>query len=122
MVTMFRGRHDIREEQASQHEHRKSGNGDANDINSVAQSIPGPAVLEIEKLITQLHDMRDHLVYERQRVERAITECAQMSRRRPSLRRSSPRTWQNGPPRTDGPTARPPQYRKLRVKDPNPLS
>ncbi len=93
MVTMFRGRHENREEQASQHEHRngnvmpqiesefrelvrrrgvhlraESGNGDA-----------GPAVLEIEKLITQLHDMRDHLVYERQRVERAITEYAQMS-------------------------------------------
>ncbi len=104
MVTMFRGRHENREEQASQHEHRngnvmpqiesefrelvrrrgvhlraESGNGDANDINSVAQSISGPAVLEIEKLITQLHDMRDHLVYERQRVERAITEYAQMS-------------------------------------------
>jgi len=98
MVTMFRGRHENREEQASQHEHRngnvmpqiesefrelvrrrgvhlraESGNGDA------AQSISGPAVLEIEKLITQLHDMRDHLVYERQRVERAITEYAQMS-------------------------------------------
>jgi len=104
MVTMFRGRHENREEQASQHEHRngnvmpqiesefrelvrrrgvhlraESGNGDANDISSVAQSISGPAVLEIEKLITQLHDMRDHLVYESQQVERAITEYAQMS-------------------------------------------
>jgi uncharacterized membrane protein len=105
MVTMFRGRHEKREGQALQHEHpngdvmpqiesefrelvrrrafpkarTESGNGDANDINSLAQSISGPAVLEIEKLITQLHDIRDHLVYERQRVERAIIEYAQMS-------------------------------------------
>jgi hypothetical protein len=105
MVTMFRGRHENREEQASQDEHRngdvmpqienefrelvrrrgvprlraESGNGDANDVNSLAQNISGPAVVEIEKLITQLHDMRDHLVHESHRVERAITEYAQMS-------------------------------------------
>jgi hypothetical protein len=101
---MFRGRHENREEQALQHEHRnghvmpqiesefrelvqrsiprlraESGNGSVNEVNSLAQSISGPAVLEIEKLITQLHDMRDHLVHESQRVERAITEYAQMS-------------------------------------------
>jgi len=45
----------------------------------LAQSISGPALLEIEKLITQLHDMRDHLVYERQRVERTLTEYAQLN-------------------------------------------
>jgi hypothetical protein len=57
----------------------ESGNGGVKDLNSVAQSISGPAVLEIEKLISQLHDMRDHLVYESQRVERAIADYAQMS-------------------------------------------
>jgi hypothetical protein len=36
-------------------------------------------VLEIDKLIAQLQDVRDHLVNEGQRVERAITEYAQMS-------------------------------------------
>jgi hypothetical protein len=104
MMAMFRGRHENRQEPA-EHENRnghllpgiedefrelvrrrgiprvraESGNGGVNDVNSLAQSISGPAVLEIEKLITQLHDKRDHLVYERQRVERAITEYAQMS-------------------------------------------
>jgi hypothetical protein len=101
---MFRGRHENREEQALQYEHRnghvmpqiesefrelvqrsiprlraESANGGVNEVNSLAQSISGPAVLEIEKLITQLHDMRDHLVYESQRVERAIADYAQMS-------------------------------------------
>jgi hypothetical protein len=104
MGTMFRGRHENRQEPAEleyrnghvlhqvESEFRElvrrqgirklpaeSGNGGVNDVNSLTQSISGPAVLEIEKLITQLQDMRDHLTYERQRVERAITEYAQMS-------------------------------------------
>jgi PleD family two-component response regulator len=57
----------------------KSGNGGLNDVNSLAQSISGPVVLEIEKLIVQLQAVRDHLVNEGQRVQRAITEYAQMS-------------------------------------------
>jgi hypothetical protein len=98
---MFRGRHENRQEPAI-HENRnghvlpeiesefrelvrrrkvgaESGTGGVNEVNSLAQSISGPAVLEIEKLITQLQDMRDHLVYESQRVERAIADYAQMS-------------------------------------------
>jgi len=35
--------------------------------------------LEIDKLIAQLQDVCDHLVNEGQRVQRAITEYAQMS-------------------------------------------
>ncbi len=59
----------------------ESGNGNAgvNDFTSLAQSISGPAVLEIDKLIAQLQDVCDHLVNEGQRVQRAITEYAQMS-------------------------------------------
>jgi hypothetical protein len=104
MATVFRGRHENREEGPAEHERRnghllpgiesefrelvqrniprlraESGNGGVKDLNSVAQSISGPAVLEIDKLISQLHDMRDHLVYESHRVERAIADYAQMS-------------------------------------------
>jgi hypothetical protein len=105
---MFRGRHENRQEPAI-HENRnghvlpeiedefrelvrrrgirspgvraESGNGNAaaNDLTSLAQSISGPAVLEIDKLIAQLQDVGDHLVNEGQRVQRAITEYAQMS-------------------------------------------
>ena len=105
---MFRGRHENRQEPAI-HESRnghvlpeiedefrelvrrrgirspgvraESGNGNAgvNDFTSLAQSISGPAVLEIDKLMAQLQDVRDHLVNEGQRVERAIAEYAQMS-------------------------------------------
>jgi len=59
----------------------ESGNGNAgvNDFTSLAQSISGPTVLEIDKLIAQLQDMCHHLVNEGQRVQRAITEYAQMS-------------------------------------------
>jgi hypothetical protein len=101
MGAMFRGRHENRQE-PGELEHRnghvlpqiesefrelvrrrkvgaESGTGGVNEVNSVAQSISGPAVLEIEKLITRLQDMRDHLVYESQRVERAIADYAQMS-------------------------------------------
>jgi hypothetical protein len=56
-----------------------NGNGCINDLNSVAQGISGPAVLEIDKLIAKLQDVRDYLVNEGQRVQRAITEYAQMS-------------------------------------------
>src|SRR5262249_10120263 len=105
---MFRGRHENRQEPGI-HENRnghvlpeiedefrelvsrrgirssgvraESGNGNAaiNDLTSLAQSISGSAVLEIDKLIAQLQDVFDHLVNEGQRVQRAITEYAQMS-------------------------------------------
>jgi PleD family two-component response regulator len=105
IVTMFRARHENRVEQAAEHEHRnghllpqiesefhelvrprgipkvgaESGNGGVKDVNSLTQSISGPVVLEIDKLIVQLQDVRDHLVNEGQRVQRAISEYAQMS-------------------------------------------
>ena len=34
---------------------------------------------EIEKVILQLQDLRDHLIHESQQVQRAITEYAQLS-------------------------------------------
>jgi hypothetical protein len=104
---MFRGRHENRQEPAIQNRNghvlpeiedefrelvrrrgfrspgvrAESGNGDADvsDLTSLAQSISGPAVLEIDKLIAQLQDVCDHLVNEGQRVQRAITEYAQRS-------------------------------------------
>jgi hypothetical protein len=104
MVAMFRGRHE-RQEQLTQHDNRngyvlpeiesefrelvrrrsipkvraESDNGAGDDLNSLTQSISGAVVLEIEKLIVQLQDVRDHLVNEGQRVQRAVTEYAQMS-------------------------------------------
>jgi len=103
MVSLFRGRYENRQEQLTQHENRNghllpgienefrelvrrrgvakadSGNGAGDNLNSLTQSVSGPVVLEIEKLIVQLQDVRDHLVNEGQRVQRAITEYAQMS-------------------------------------------
>jgi hypothetical protein len=103
MVTMFRRRHENRQEQLIEHRsghllpeiedefrelvrrrgipkvRTESGNGGGDDLNSLAQSISGPVVLEIENLIVQLQDARDHLVNEGQRLQRAITEYAHMS-------------------------------------------
>jgi hypothetical protein len=103
MVSLFRGRYENRQEQLTQQENRNghllpgienefrelvrrrgvakadSGNGAGDNLNSLTQSVSGPVVLEIEKLIVQLQDVRDHLVNEGQRVQRAVTEYAQMS-------------------------------------------
>jgi len=105
MLTMFRGRHENRQEQLTELDNRnghllpgiesefrelarrqgipklrtESGNGAGDDLNSLTQSISGAVVLEIEKLIVQLQDVRDHLVNEGQRVQRAITKYAQTS-------------------------------------------
>ena len=57
----------------------ESGNGSVTNLNSLAQSISGPSVREIEKVILQLQDLRDHLIHESQRIQRAITEYAQLS-------------------------------------------
>src|SRR6266536_2095361 len=57
----------------------ESGNGSVTNLNSLAQSISGPSVREIEKVILQLQDLRDHLIHESQQVQRAITEYAQLS-------------------------------------------
>jgi hypothetical protein len=57
----------------------ESGNGSVTNLNSLAQSISGPSVQEIEKIILQLQDLRDHLIHESQRVQHAITEYAQLS-------------------------------------------
>jgi hypothetical protein len=105
MVTMFRRRHENRQEQLIEHQNRnghllpeiedefrelvrrrgipkvrtESGNVGGDYHNSLAQSISGPVVLEIENLIVQLQDVRDHLVNEGQRLQRAITEYAHMN-------------------------------------------
>jgi len=105
MVTMFRRRHENRQEQLIEHQNRnghllpeiedefrelvrrrgipkvrsESGNGGGDDLNSIAQSISGPVVLEIENLIVQLQDVREHLVNEGQRLQHAITEYVHMS-------------------------------------------
>jgi hypothetical protein len=55
------------------------GNGGADSLNSLTQSISGPSLLEIEKLIFQLQAVRDHLMNEGRRVQRAITEHVQMT-------------------------------------------
>jgi hypothetical protein len=47
----------------------ESDNGAGDDLNSLTQNISGAVVLEIEKLIVQLQDVRDHLVNEGQRIQ-----------------------------------------------------
>jgi len=44
------------------------------------QGVSGASVLEIERLIDELQMLRDYLQNEGQRVQRAITEYAHMSR------------------------------------------
>jgi hypothetical protein len=99
-MAMFRGRHENRQEHEYRNGHvlpeiegefrelvrrgipqvrAESGNGSVTNLNSLAQSISGPSVQEIEKVILQLQDLRDHLIHESQRVQRAITEYAQLS-------------------------------------------
>ena len=48
-------------------------------LNSLIQRVSGTSVLEIEKLIDELQTLRDYLLNEGQRIQRAITEYAQMS-------------------------------------------
>jgi hypothetical protein len=48
-------------------------------LNSLIQRVSGSSVLEIEKLIGQLQELRDYLMKEGQRVQREITEYAHMS-------------------------------------------
>jgi pantothenate kinase len=48
-------------------------------LNSLIQRVSGTSVLEIEKLIAELQTLRDYLQNEGQRVQREITEYAQMS-------------------------------------------
>jgi hypothetical protein len=48
-------------------------------LNSLIQRVSGTSVLEIEKLIAELQNLRDYLQNEGQRVQREITEYAHMS-------------------------------------------
>jgi hypothetical protein len=48
-------------------------------LNSLIQRVSGTSVLEIEKLISELQNLRDFLQSEGQRVQREIAEYAQMS-------------------------------------------
>ena len=48
-------------------------------LNSLIQRVSGASVFEIEKLIDELQTLRDYLLNEGQRIQRAITEYAQMS-------------------------------------------
>ena len=48
-------------------------------LNSLIQRVSGTSVLEIEKLISELQNLRDYLQNEGQRVQREIAEYAQMS-------------------------------------------
>jgi hypothetical protein len=51
----------------------------ASNLNSIVQRISGTSVMEIERLIAELHTLRDYLLREGQRVQREITQYAQMS-------------------------------------------
>ena len=48
-------------------------------LSSVIQRISGTSVSEIEKLIAELQELRDYLLNEGQRVQRAITEYVHLS-------------------------------------------
>jgi len=50
-----------------------------NNLSSVIQRISGTSVSEIEKLIAELQELRDYLLNEGQRVQRAITEYVHLS-------------------------------------------
>src|SRR6266567_1078427 len=50
-----------------------------NNLNSLIQRVSGVSTLEIEKLITDLQTFRDYLQNEAQRVQREITDYAQMN-------------------------------------------
>jgi hypothetical protein len=50
-----------------------------NNLNSVIHRVSDTSVLEIEKVITDLQILRDYLQKEAHRVQREITEYAQMS-------------------------------------------
>jgi hypothetical protein len=53
--------------------------GEADNLSSLIQRVSGTSVQEIEKLIGELQELRDYLMKEGQRVQREITEYAQMS-------------------------------------------
>jgi hypothetical protein len=53
--------------------------GGVGNLNSLIQRVSGVSVAEIEKLIAELQTLRDYLHSEAQRVQREITEYAQMS-------------------------------------------
>jgi hypothetical protein len=47
--------------------------------NSLIQRVAGASVLEIEKLVAELHGLRDFLRSEADRVQRAMTACVHLS-------------------------------------------
>jgi hypothetical protein len=51
----------------------------AGNLNSLIQRVSGTSVMEIDKLITELQMLRDHLQNEGQRVQQEIAEYAHMS-------------------------------------------
>ena len=50
-----------------------------NNLSSVIQRVSGISVAEIERLISDLQSLRDHLQSEAQRVQREVLQYAQMS-------------------------------------------
>ena len=55
-----------------------AGSG-AGNLNSLIQRVAGTSLMEIDRLIDELQTLRDYLQNEGQRVQRAITEYADMS-------------------------------------------
>jgi len=53
--------------------------GDANNLNSLIQRVAGTSTAEIDNLIRELQEMRDYLQREGERVQREITNYAQVS-------------------------------------------
>jgi hypothetical protein len=53
--------------------------GEAQNVNSLIQRVAGTSMNEIEQLIAQLHDMRDFLQIEGERIQREIAGYAQLS-------------------------------------------
>jgi hypothetical protein len=51
----------------------------ANQLNFIIQRISGTSLLEIEKLITELQSLRDHLLNEGQRIQRELTEYTRLN-------------------------------------------
>jgi hypothetical protein len=92
-MTIFRRRHEDQQGQSPEIGdeirelvHRKipqvraeSDIGGVSNLNSLAQSIAGPSMLEIENLIAELNELRDHLMNEGHRIEHAIAEYVHMS-------------------------------------------
>jgi hypothetical protein len=91
-MTMIRGRHEDGQGEpdkveAEIHELvrrgvapvRSESSSEIGNLNSLIQRVSGTSVLEIEKLIDELQTLRDYLLNEGQRIQREITEYAQMS-------------------------------------------